>query len=160
MSLFRKKDIPAKPKNQQLLYSAPRHRNDKPMSCNSGIHEIRLYRNLRQAVPILDAAIQKIVRLTGSFELKCNDSTFQKRLDYFGKNVPVGAAMNSLQAFADIYLDSMITYGNALGEMCIDPKTRSISALVCAEPDKVIVKPGKNPGSCNFFYPKKKAVTK
>lgn len=157
MSLFRKKDIPAKPKNQQLLYSAPRRRNDKPMSCNSGIHEIRLYRNLRQAVPILDAAIQKIVRLTGSFELKCSDSTFQKRLDYFCKNVPVGAAMSSLQAFADIYLDSMITYGNALGEMCIAPKTRSISALVCAEPDEVIVKPGKNPGSCNFFYPKKES---
>ncbi len=155
MSLFRKKEPPEKPKNQQLLYCAPRRADKRNPGCSGNANEITLYRNLRHSVPIIDAAIQKIVRLTGSFELRCSDGAFQKRLDYFCKNVPVGTAMTSIQAFADIYLDSLITYGNAVGEMCIDPKTRSISALVCAEPDEIIVKPGKVPGSCMFFYPEK-----
>lgn len=154
MSLFRKRNPPEKPKNQQLLYSAPRHCKSHDFHCNDNSYEIRLYRSLRQAVPILDAAIQKIVRLTGSFELKCSDKTFQKRLDYFAKNIPVGHTMSSLQSFADVYLDSMITYGNGLGEMCIDPKTKSLSALICAEPSEIIVRAGKVPGSCQFFYPK------
>lgn len=155
MSLFRKRNPPEKPSGQQLMYSAPRRNVFHGSYYHNNECEIRLYRNLRQAVPILDAAIQKIVRLTGSFELKCSDSSFQKRLDHFSKNVPVGAAMRSLQSFADTYLDSMITYGNGLGEMCIDPKTRTLSALICAEPSEIIVKAGKAPGSCRFFYPQK-----
>jgi len=97
MSLFRKRNPPEKQKNQQLLYSAPRQCKSHDFNCNDNSYEIRLYRSLRQAVPILDAAIQKIVRLTGSFELKCSDKTFQKRLDYFAKNIPVGHTMSSLQ---------------------------------------------------------------
>lgn len=150
MGIFRKRNPPAKQTGQQLMYAAPRR-----CGINENIlHDDRLYRQLRQSVPIVDAAIQKIVRLTGSFQLKCSDPAFQKRLDYFCANVPVGASMRSLQSFADIYLDSMITYGNGLGEICIDPKTRSISAVICAEPSGIAVKPGKTPGSCMFFYPK------
>lgn len=150
MGIFRKRNPPAKQTGQQLMYTAPRR-----CGINENIlHDDRLYRQLRQSVPIVDAAIQKIVRLTGSFQLKCSDPAFQKRLDYFCANVPVGASMRSLQSFADVYLDSMITYGNGLGEICIDPKTRSISAVICAEPSGIAVKPGKVPGSCMFFYPK------
>ena len=153
MSLFRKRNPPERQGGQQLICSAPRNTGERSILGRDKAGEAMLYRNLRQAVPILDAAIQKIVRLTGSFYLKCSDSAFQKRLDYFSKNVPVGPSMSSLQSFADIYLDSMITYGNGLAEMCIDPKRKVLSALVCAEPSDIIVKAGKVPGSCMFFYP-------
>lgn len=157
MGIFRKRNPPVKPGGQQLIYTAPRRCSNRESLQSDRLHEERLYRQLRQSVPIIDAAIQKIVRLTGSFQLKCSDDAYQKQLDYFCANVPVGASMRSLQSFADTYLDSMITYGNALGEMCIDPRARSLSAVICAEPSGVVVKPGKIPGSCMFFYPKKDA---
>ena len=37
------------------------------------IGEIRLYETMREAVPVIDAAIQKIVRLTGDFTVTCGD---------------------------------------------------------------------------------------
>ncbi|MDE5992428.1 MAG: serine/threonine protein phosphatase, partial [Oscillospiraceae bacterium] len=39
----------------------------------SGVEEHRLYDNLRYSVPIVDAALQKIIRLTGGFKVKCSD---------------------------------------------------------------------------------------
>lgn len=155
MSLFRKRNPPPKPSGQQLVCSAPRGRSFGGRDFSEGVNEYSLYRTLRQAVPIIDAAVQKIVRLTGSFELKCSDSAYQKQLDFFCMNVPVGPSARSLQSFADVYLDSMITCGNALAEMCIDPKRGGISAIVCADPSEICVKPGKLPGTCMFFYPKK-----
>lgn len=38
-----------------------------------GSTETRLYRMIREAVPVVDAAILKIVRLTGGFEARCAD---------------------------------------------------------------------------------------
>ncbi len=47
----------------------------------------------------------------------------QEHLDEFVRSVPVGLTGQSLQTFADAYLDSLLTYGNALGEMLIDNRT-------------------------------------
>lgn len=153
MGLFRKRNPPDIPKNQQLMYSAARHSGNGRLSAQPDIAEAELYRRLRFAVPIVDAAIHKIIRLTGDFRLVCSDSSMQKSLDCFVKNVPVGASMRSLQSFADVYLDSLITYGNALGEMCIDPKTRTLASLVCGDPSQVIISPANTAGECRFFYP-------
>ncbi len=151
MGLFRKRNPPPTPKGQQLMYSVPKAQGRREVY-PEGVAERELYRNLRREVPIIDAAIHKIVRLTGSFQLKCSDSSMQKALDAFVKNVPAGSTMRSLQSFADVYLDSLITYGNALGEMCIDTKRRSLSALMCADPFQVSVTPSDVPGQCIFSY--------
>ncbi len=157
MGLFQKKTSPPKPKNQQLMYSVPKaSKTAVPMDAHA---EAELYRQLRVSVPIIDAAIQKIVRLTGSFSLKSGDPSMQKKLDCFVKNVPAGGSMRSLQSFADIYLDSLITYGSALGEMCIDTKSRTLAALMCAEPSQVIVSPSDVPGECLFSYAPKEGET-
>ena len=42
-----------------------------------GSTETRLYRMIREAVPVVDAAILKIVRLTGGFEARCTDKKAQ-----------------------------------------------------------------------------------
>lgn len=156
MSIFRRRNPP---KNQsagaQILYTAARSSGEGKLSPEKMRPlETELYSRLRGAVPILDAAIQKIIRLTGSFQLKSSDPAMQAKLDWFVKNVPVGASMRSLQSFADVYLDSLITWGNALGEMCIDPKTRTLTALQCGDPSQVVVMAGKRPGECRFYYPR------
>lgn len=155
MGLFRKRNPPDIPKNQQLIYSAARPASARNDALPPPAAEAELYRKLRYAVPILDAAISKIIRLTGSFQLISSDPAMQKSLDHFARNVPAGASMRSLQSFADVYLDSLLTYGNALGEMCIDPKTRTLAALVCGDPSQVIITPSKTAGECRFYYPPK-----
>ena len=36
----------------------------------AGIGEERIYQELREAIPVLDAAVGKLVRLTGGFQVK------------------------------------------------------------------------------------------
>lgn len=55
-----------------------------------GGNQTRLYYALREAVPIIDTAIFKTVRLTGGFEVRCADERLQHKLDHFVRNVPVG----------------------------------------------------------------------
>ncbi len=154
MSLFRRRNPPrTATQDPQILHAVSRSSGeDKLRPEQEELLETELYSRLRWAVPILDAAIQKIIRLTGSFQLRCSDPSMQAQLDWFAKNVPVGASMRSLQSFADVYLDSLITWGNALGEMCIDPGTRTLRALVCGDPSQVVVTARAHPGECCFFY--------
>lgn len=80
----------------------------------------RLYYALREAVPVIDAAIFKTVRLTGGFTVKCDDPTAQRKLDYFTANVPVGGNRTGLFAFTESYLEQLLTCGTALGEIVTD----------------------------------------
>lgn len=154
MSLFRKRNPPEQTaRDSQILYTAPRASGEGKLTpAGAEPLETELYSRLRRAVPILDAAIQKIIRLTGSFQLLCSDPAMQPQLEHFARNVPVGAGMRSLQSFADIYLDSLLTWGNGLGEICIDSRTRTISALICGDPSQVVVTAGKRAGECSFSY--------
>ena len=51
-----------------------------------GSGETRLYRTIREAVPVVDAAIMKIIRLTGGFEARCGDKKAEKELNAFIRN--------------------------------------------------------------------------
>lgn len=81
--------------------------------------ERRLYAALRESVPIVDAAIGKIVRLCGSFRAECPDGAAEKALNEFLLTVPAGAAGAGVQTFLDGYLSDLLTYGNAVGEMVV-----------------------------------------
>lgn len=81
--------------------------------------EFRLYRQLREAVPIIDAALDKLVRLLGKFHVECADKNTQDRLNVFLHTVPVGAGGAGIQSFVTAYLDQLLTYGNAVGEAVV-----------------------------------------
>lgn len=104
----------------------------------------QLYRQLRYAVPIIDAALSKIVRLTGSYSVIASDPAVQKQLDVFVQQIPCDFSGQGLQSFTDRFLDSLLTCGNALGELLVDSRRRCITGLHCAEPDLVYLKPGKS----------------
>lgn len=55
--------------------------------------EGRLYETLREAVPIIDAAIVKLIRLTGGFTVACADGRAQAMLEEFLTGVPVGCSV-------------------------------------------------------------------
>lgn len=82
-----------------------------------GAGERELYRALRQSVPIIDAAVYKLRRLIGDFKVNCPDLNVQERLQRFLDGVKVNAGGTGINEFLGIYLEELITYGNAVGEM-------------------------------------------
>ncbi len=76
-----------------------------------------LYRSLREAVPIIDAAIMKTVRLLGGFKVLCDSERAQGELDEFLTNINVGGTRQGIDAFVSTFFEQLITYGTAVGEM-------------------------------------------
>ena len=107
--------------------------------------EIALYRAIREGVPILDAAIWKLVRLCGGVGVKCADSAAQKGLEEFFRTVDTGWGQRGIQSFLDRYLDDLFTCGHGLGEVVLDPEGKEIAALLCADPEQVEVRIGDSP---------------
>ena len=107
--------------------------------------ETALYRAIREGVPILDAAIWKLVRLCGGVGVRCADPGAQAGLEEFFRTVDVGWGQRGVQAFLDRYLDDLFTCGRALGEVVLTPDGKEIAALLCADPEQVEVKLGDSP---------------
>ena len=107
--------------------------------------EITLYRSIREAVPILDAAIWKLVRLCGGVLIRCADTGAQQGLSHFLSTVDTGRGQQGIQSFLDQYLDCMITCGQGVGEIVLDPQGKSIAALLCADPALVEIREGDSP---------------
>lgn len=84
------------------------------------VPEGRLYYALREAVPLIDAAVYKTVRLAGGFNIKCSSAKAQGIIDDFIMNVPVGGNRQGLGSFIESYLEQLITCGTALGEIVTD----------------------------------------
>ncbi len=84
-----------------------------------GGSEERVYRELRDAIPVLDAAVGKLVRLSGGFQVKCRDPRAEKKLESFLRQVPCGRGQVGIDSFLAGYTDSLLTYGRAVGEMVV-----------------------------------------
>lgn len=109
-----------------------------------GNAEIRLYRSIREAVPVVDAAIMKLIRLTGGFKASCADKAVEKELNEFIRTVNVGRGQRGLEAFMAQYLDSMITCGRAVGEI-VTSGNRDIAAVLCGNVADVQIREGDTP---------------
>ncbi len=84
-----------------------------------GSGEERIYREIREAIPVLDAAVGKLTRLSGGFGVKCRNAAAQKKLMQFLKTVPCGRGQIGIDSFLAGYTDSLLTYGRAVGEMVV-----------------------------------------
>lgn len=115
------------------------------------LNEKLLYDNIRCAIPLIDASICKIVRLTGGFSITCSDRRYQSILDDFVENVPVGATGKSLGSFMDCFLDSLLTYGNAIGEILIDKNSGKVVGLSNGNVADVEIKSGSSPLEKEYY---------
>ena len=82
-----------------------------------GSGEEQIYRQMREAIPVLDAAIGKLVRLSGGFAVSCPNGYVQSRLEEFLKTMPCGYGQVGIDSFLSCYVDSLLTYGRAVGEI-------------------------------------------
>lgn len=104
-----------------------------------------LYDSIREAVPVVDAAVYKIIRLMGSFRLECEEKALEEELNRLAREIPVGAASQGMKAFLSTYLEDMLVYGNGIGEMVAAPDGRGIGGLYNCHPRDVAVRQGENP---------------
>ena len=65
---------------------------------------------------MVDAAISKLVRLCGGFRVRCHR---EEELAEFLKTLPCGRGQAGIDAFLSAYLDSLLTYGRAVGELVV-----------------------------------------
>ena len=109
------------------------------------LYSYTLFEQVRRTVPIVDAAISKLIRLIGSFQIECADASAQAGLDAFLRDVPVGLTGQGIYSFIDNYLDSLLVYGNAVGEIVADRSGTSIAGLWNGKVTDVAVQPGASP---------------
>ena len=149
MGIFKKKNT--------ARISAPvtQNRNGHPFGIIDGYvplgaPQIRLYYTLREAIPVIDAAILKIVRLTGGFEVKCFEKAAQNAMDDFVSNVSVGGNRQGLDAFVASYLEQLLTCGTAVGDMVTDTDG-NMRALFNAPLQNIELKRNKNGFDIDIF---------
>ncbi len=106
--------------------------------------EEKMYDALREAIPVIDAAIDKILRLVGGVDVKCRSKAAQKEMDTFLKSVRVGAAGIGIEAFLQQYLDRLLTWGTAVCEI-VPNRDGSVGALYCADNRDLELLRDKNP---------------
>lgn len=104
-----------------------------------------LYSSLREAVPIIDASLCKIVRLIGKFNINVEGDAPKKIVDYFVKNVCSNGMARGMHSFIATYLDSLLTYGEAVGEIVLDSDGDSICSLYNASLDDVEIRAKDSP---------------
>lgn len=105
--------------------------------------DIMLYRSLREAVPIIDAAIEKLVRLLGTFSVKAESAAAEKSLERFLCNVDVGGTRTGIYAFVSTFFGELLTCGTAVGEIVAD--CSGIRSLYIADLKNVSLSAGESP---------------
>ncbi len=99
--------------------------------------EIQIYRAIREAVPVVDAAIYKIVRMVGGVTATCKDRSAEAALQEFLRTVAVGRGQFGINAFLDCYVDSLL----------VRPGGRRDRALLGRQRHRcAAVRPGGGPG--------------
>ena len=142
MRLFSKRKDPKKPEVQTCATAdrgiiPPLHNSDHPA-------EYRLYRELREKVPVIDAAIMKLIRLLGEFKIVCENEQSQNAMDDFVSRVPVGGVSTGLYTFICSYFDQLLTCGKAVGEIAVY-EDGGVAALYNAPADAIVLREGENP---------------
>ena len=107
--------------------------------------ELQLYRAVREAVPVVDAAIYKLIRMTGGVRATCQDAAAQRQLQTFLRTVPTGRGQQGINAFLDCYLDSLLVCGRAIGEIVPARGGRDIAARLCGRADCIDIREGSQP---------------
>lgn len=116
----------------------------------------RVYQELRQAVPIIDSAIHKIIRLTGGFHFETGNDTLDLQINSFFDSVNVGGNQQGLSAFISNYLNQLLTFGTAIGEIILNDS--GIYALYNSELESIELKRNSNGIDIDFYNNRDKIV--
>ncbi len=116
--------------------------------------ESRVYAAVRDAVPIIDAALNKIVRLAEGFHFETGNETLDARMNSYFNMINVGGNQKGIAAFVSNYLNQLLTFGTAVGEIVIGDG--GIYALYNSELSELELKRADNGIDVDFFISNEK----
>lgn len=120
---------------------------------NLGLNN-RVYKSLRENVPVIDAAVLKIIRLINDFEFETGNDQTDEQMNKFFEGICVGGNQTGISAFVSTYLSDLLTYGSAAGEMIADDS--GFYALYNGELSALEVKRAQNNLDIEFYNSGKK----
>lgn len=83
-------------------------------------HNNYIFSALKESVPIIDVAVSKIVRLCSGFKFDTGNEEINTLMNDFFENINVGGNQQGINSFVSVYLNQLLTYGSAVGEMLAD----------------------------------------
>ncbi|CAK7080452.1 minor capsid protein [Tissierella sp.] len=107
--------------------------------------EYNLYKTMREAVPVLDTAINRIVRLVGAFDIQCETDKQEEEIREFIDNIKVNSNQIGMNSFVESYLDQLIECGNTAGEIILNNAKNDIYALKNIDIRTIKLKQSDNP---------------
>ena len=119
-----------------------------------GAGEEYIYRQLREAIPVLDAAVGKLTRLSGGFGVQCRSRESQEKLEKFLQSVPCGRGQVGIDSFLSGFVDSLLVYGRSVGEMVID--RGRLKAVCWGDVTQLQVMEGEHPLEVELWGPDSK----
>lgn len=111
--------------------------------------QARVYEQLRNAVPILDAALNKIVRLVEGFHFETGNDALDEEINSFFSCVNVGGNQNGISSFISNYLNQLLTFGTAIGEIVVN--SQGIYALYNSNLESIELKRAQNGIDVDFY---------
>jgi hypothetical protein len=102
--------------------------------------EFGLYLAMKESVPVIDAAISKVTRLVGGFKIECDDENTQRDLNSFLEKIKVNSCSVGAESFIRTYMNQMLTYGTAAGEIVLNSYGSGIEALYNAPLQNLVLK--------------------
>lgn len=104
---------------------------------------------LRSRVPIIGAAIGRLVNLTVGFTVNCPDPAVKERFDSILAGLPQGSGSVGLRSFICRYFDELLTTGTAVGEIVPSPK--GVGLWLVPAGDVVLRRPDGDPCRTEFI---------
>jgi SPP1 gp7 family putative phage head morphogenesis protein len=95
--------------------------------------ESTFYEFLREAIPIIDAAIGRLTSLDGHIVVKGNNEALVEEIQEWFYNVPVNSVQKGVQAFHQSFTSEAFEQGFALGEFIANKKRTDIVELRTAD---------------------------
>ena len=121
------------------------------LNAGESLTQQSLYKSLRENVPVIDAAIGKLIRLLGDFSVSGADDTCTKEVNAFIGGVNVDGSGTGLKEFITRYFDQLLTYGAAVGEIVPYSAGKGIAAMYNAPLSAVELRTGDNPLDVRVF---------
>lgn len=109
----------------------------------------RVYVELRRAVPIIDSAVNKLVRLSEGFHFETGSQSLDDEINSYFNQINVGGNQQGISCFVSNYLNQLLTFGTAIGEMVLCDN--GIYALYNSELESIELKRNRNGIDIDFY---------
>lgn len=96
------------------------------------------YEALREGIPVIDAAIRRLISLNGTIRVIGDNPVLVKELEDFCLNVPVNDKQVGIQAFLENAGNETFEQGFALGEFVVSADMKDIAGLRVADSKDIV----------------------